>query len=103
MENGLERQKIIDEMLEILRRDSPWIWGQHPKDYVLRHAWLYNSKPNKMATNNIKYLRIDAAQRDELRTRWNQPKLWPLWLTGLALALLGWWLWHVLRQREEAR
>ncbi len=103
MENGLARQKIIDEMLEILRRDSPWIWGQHPKDYVLRHAWLYNSKPNKMATNNIKYLRIDAAQRDELRIRWNQPKLWPLWLVGIALVLLGWWLWRVLRQREEAR
>ncbi|MCE9549931.1 MAG: peptide ABC transporter substrate-binding protein, partial [Betaproteobacteria bacterium] len=103
MENGSERQKIIDDMLEILRRDSPWIWGQHPKDYVLRHAWLHNSKPNKMANNNIKYLRIDAALRDELRIRWNQPKLWPLWLLGIALALLGWWLWRVLRQREEAR
>jgi oligopeptide transport system substrate-binding protein len=103
MENGPARQKIIDDMLEILRRDSPWIWGQHPKDYVLRHAWLNNSKPNKMANNNVKYLRIDAARRDVLRTRWNQPKLWPLWLTGIALVMLGWWLWRVMRQREEAR
>jgi oligopeptide transport system substrate-binding protein len=103
MENGPARQEIIDEMLEILRRDSPWIWGQHPKDYVLRHAWLHNSKPNKMANNNVKYLRIDAAQRDELRSGWNQPKLWPLWLIGSTFALLGWWLWRVLRQREEAR
>ncbi|RFC35921.1 MAG: ABC-type oligopeptide transport system, substrate-binding protein [Candidatus Nitrotoga sp. SPKER] len=103
MENGPARQEIIDEMLEILRRDSPWIWGQHPKDYALRHAWIYNSKPNKMANNNVKYLRIDAAQRDELRSSWNQPKLWPLWLMGIAFALLGWWLWRVLRQREEAR
>jgi len=103
MENGPLRQEIIDKMLETLRRDAPWIWGQHPKDYVLHNAWLNNSKPNKMANNNIKYLRIDAALRDELRSRWNQPKLWPLWLIGIALALLGWWLRRALLQREEAR
>jgi oligopeptide transport system substrate-binding protein len=103
IENGPERQKIIDEMLEILRRDSPWIWGQHPKDYVLHHTWLHNSKPNKMANNSLKYLRIDAAQRNELRSRWNEPKLWPLGLCGAVLVLLGWWLWRVLQQREEAR
>ncbi len=102
MENGATRQKIINDMLEILRRDSPWVWGYHPKDYALRHAWLHNSKPNKMANNNLKYLRIDAAQRDGLRKQWNQPMLWPLWLGGMALAAFGWWLWRALRQREEA-
>lgn len=103
MPNSPPRQLIIDRMLEILRRDSPWLWGYHPKDYVLRHSWLHNSKPNKMANNNLKYLRIDAAQRDGLRRQWNQPLLWPLWLGGIALLLSGWWLWRVLRQREEAR
>jgi ABC-type transport system substrate-binding protein len=103
MPNSPARQEIIDRMLEILRRDSPWLWGYHPKDYVLHHSWLHNSKPNKMANNNLKYLRIDAAQREELRRQWNQPLLWPLWLGGFALLLSGWWLWRVLRQREEAR
>lgn len=103
MPNSPERQAIIDRMLEILRRDSPWLWGYHPKDYVLHHSWLHNSKPNKMANNNLKYLRIDAEQRDELRKQWNQPLLWPLWLGGIALLISGWWLWRVLRQREEAR
>jgi oligopeptide transport system substrate-binding protein len=103
MPNNAARQKIIDEMLEILRRDSPWLWGEHPKDYVLHHSWLYNSKPNKMANNNLKYLRIDAAQREELRKQWNQPLLWPLWLVGVALVAFCWWLWRALRQREEAR
>ncbi|MDE2117296.1 MAG: ABC transporter substrate-binding protein [Betaproteobacteria bacterium] len=103
MPNGIARQKIIDDMLEILRRDSPWLWGHHPKDYVLRHTWLHNSKPNRMATNNLKYLRINAAQRDELRKQWNRPVLWPLWLASIALAAFCWWLWRALRQREEAR
>ena len=103
MPNGPARQKIIDDMLEILRRDSPWLWGHHPKDYVLHHSWLHNSKPNKMANNNLKYLRIATAQRDELRQRWNQPRLWPLLLSGLALLAFGWWLWRALSKRENAR
>ena len=103
MPNDAARQKIIDDMLEILRRDSPWLWGQHPKDYVLHHGWLHNSKPNKMANNNLKYLRIDAVRRDELRKQWNQPKLWPLWLGVAALLLFGGWLWRALQRREDAK
>jgi oligopeptide transport system substrate-binding protein len=103
MDNGPERQAIVDRMLEISRRDAPWMWGYHPKDYVLRHSWLHNSKPNKLATNNLKYLRIDAAQRDVMRKQWNSSKLWPLVLAGLVLMVLTWWLWRVLRQREEAQ
>ena len=90
-------------MLEILRRDAPWLWGFHPKDYVLHHSWVYNSKPNKMATNSIKYLRVDAIQRDKMRRQWNRPRLWPMVLTGVGLLLLIGWLWRALRQREEAR
>ena len=103
MPNNDVRQKIIDEMLEILRRDAPWMWGENPKDYVLHHSWLHNSKPNKMATNSLKYLRIDAVKRDELRKKWNQPLLWPLGLVGLALAAFCGWLWLALRKREEAK
>jgi ABC-type transport system substrate-binding protein len=101
MPNGPARQKIIDEMLEIIRRDSPWLWGHHPKDYVLHHTWLYNSKPNKMANNYLKYLRIDVAQRNELRKQWNQPKVWPLLLGGLLLLWAGWLVRRALKQRED--
>jgi len=101
MENSAQRQAIIDRMLEILRRDSPWLWGYHPKSYVLQHGWLYNVKPNVMANNKLKYWRVDAAQRGELRRAWNQPVRWPLWL-GLAMLLLSVaWMWRALRKREE--
>jgi ABC-type transport system substrate-binding protein len=78
MANGPERQVIIDRMLAILREDSPWIWGFHPKDYTLRHAWLSNRKPTKVGNNTLKYQRIDPAQRQRLRQQWNRPVLWPL-------------------------
>ena len=86
MENSPERQRIIDRMVELARADAPWIWGVHPKKYSLRHSWLANDKPNTMARNSIKYLRIDAAKRAEMRAAWNKPVLGPLALIVLALA-----------------
>jgi len=103
MENSVQRQVIIDQMLEILRHDSPWLWGFHPKSYVLRHSWLHNVKPNVMANNKLKYWRVDAGQRDLLRREWNQPARWPLWLSVAALLLFGGWMWRMLRKREEAK
>jgi len=103
MESSPARQVIIDHMLEILRRDSPWLWGYHPKNYVLQHGWLRNVKPNIMANNRLKYWRVDSAQRDKLRRVWNQPVRWPLWLGAIVMLLFGGWLWRVLRQREERK
>jgi len=101
MENSPARQAIIDRMLEILRRDSPWLWGFHPKNYVLQHGWLHNVKPSVMANNKLKYWRVDAVQRDRLRREWNQPVRWPLGLLAVGLLLSGTWVWHALRRREE--
>jgi ABC-type transport system substrate-binding protein len=85
MPNSPERQKILDRMVDIARADAPWIWGVHPKKYSLRHSWIANDKPNTMARNNMKYLRIDPQKRAELRAAWNRPVLWPL---GIIVAVL---------------
>lgn len=102
MDNGEARQVIIDRMVEILRHDSPWLWGYHPKNYVLQHAWLHNVKANVMANNKLKYWRVDVPQRAALRQAWNRPVLWPLWVVVAGLLLLAGWLWRALRHREEA-
>ncbi len=78
MEDSSGRQEIIDQMLRILRKDSPWIWGYHPKDYALYHEWYTNVKPNKMSHNNMKYHRIDSNMREGKRLHWNKPVFWPL-------------------------
>lgn len=83
MENSPERQAIIDRMVAILRHDAPWLWGFHPKEYGLYHAWLSNLKPNQMARNGLKYQRVSPALRDAKRREWNRPVLWPV------LAIIG--------------
>jgi ABC-type transport system substrate-binding protein len=87
MENGRDRQAIIERMVAILQRDAPWVWGFYPKTYALTHAWLFNRKPNKVAHNTLKYQRIDAVLREKKRAEWNGVVLWPLGLAALALVL----------------
>ena len=97
MENSPARQIVIDEMVTILREDSPWLWGWHPVAFSLHHDWYKNSKPNLMANNTLKYKRVDPTIRSEKRELWNQPVLWPLkWLIGIFLlslipAVIIWW------------
>lgn len=101
MEDSPERQAIIDRMVEILREDSPWIWGYYPKDYQLNHSWLSNLKPNQMARNNVKYLRIDAKLRERMRREWNRPVLWPFASIFTLLVMVFWPAMRYYRRREE--
>lgn len=88
MENGPRRQAIVDQMVRTGREDAPWIWGFHPKDYALSHAWVSVGKPNKMARNTLKYVRVDPMLRERKREDWNRPALWPL-AAILAVLILG--------------
>ncbi|PKO83879.1 MAG: peptide ABC transporter substrate-binding protein [Betaproteobacteria bacterium HGW-Betaproteobacteria-11] len=101
MENGPQRQALIDRMIVILRQDAPWVWGFHPKDYSLQHAWLKNSKPSKVGHNTLKYQRVDAALRAARRTEWNRPVFWPLGLLLLTGVIMVWPAWRSYRQRER--
>lgn len=83
MDNSPRRLEVIDRMVAILREDAPWLWGYHPKSFQLHHAWYRNAKPNLMANNTLKYVRVDAVRREQSRARWNQPVLWPLGVIGL--------------------
>jgi len=103
--NGEERQRIIDRMLEIARRDGPWIWGFNPKAYSLHHAWYHNAKPHLMANNTLKYKRIDPQLRAEQRRAWNAPVRWPIGLIVLVLvvSLLPAWIAYRRREQRAAR
>ncbi|MDH3688561.1 MAG: ABC transporter substrate-binding protein [Gammaproteobacteria bacterium] len=87
MDNGPERQKVIDEMVDIIRHDAPWAGGFHPKDFSLHHGWYQNIKVNKMARNALKYKKLDATSRVARRDQWNRPVVLPLGLVVGVFAL----------------
>jgi len=102
MDDGPERQAIIGQMQEILRHDSPWLFGYHPMKFALYHDWYRNLAPNLMARNRTKYQRIDSSRRAELRAEWNRPVYWPL-LLGLAVLVVAVWpAWLSFRKRQRA-
>jgi ABC-type transport system substrate-binding protein len=88
MDNGPQRQALIDRMVAIARYDAPWAWGYFPKDFSLHHAWYLNSKPNLMANNSLKYRRIDTGLRVRLQAEWNKPVRWPLALLAVLLLVV---------------
>jgi hypothetical protein len=69
--------------------------------YGLTHAWMMNGKPNNMARNSLKYLRVDVDKRAMLRRGWNQPVLWPLGLILLVLVVSGIPAVRSYRRREQ--
>jgi ABC-type transport system substrate-binding protein len=85
MDNGPERQAVIDRMIELARHDAPWLWGLLPKQFALHHAWYRNAKPNLMARNTLKYKRVLPELRAERRAEWNSPVRWPIAAVVLAL------------------
>ena len=105
MENTPERVAIINQMTEILQNDAPGVWAFYPQDFILSHQWVRPAKPNAMADNSIKYVRIDPAKRAMLREQWNTPILWPLiWILVILFLFtvpvaLGYWK----RQRQSYR
>jgi len=86
MDNSPARLLVIKKMLSIAQQDSPWVWGYHPLSFGLYHKWIKNIKPNAMANNTLKYLRIDAEVRSHERAAWNRPRYWPV---ALFIILLG--------------
>jgi ABC-type transport system substrate-binding protein len=97
--DGPARLALIREMQAILRHDAPWVFGVHPKSFSLRHGWYRNYKPNLMANNGLKYLRIDAPLRAARRLEWNRPVYWPLPLAFVLLVALVAPAWRLYRRR----
>ncbi|MCG6943363.1 MAG: ABC transporter substrate-binding protein [Thiohalocapsa sp.] len=86
MPDGPARQAVIDRMTEIVRHDAPWSFGFYPESFSLSHQWIGNVKPNLMANNTLKYISLEPGIREQLRTAWNPPILWPV---GVIVAVLA--------------
>lgn len=100
--DGPERLALIRRLQDIVRRDSPWVFGVHPKNFSLRHDWYRNYKPNLMANNALKYLRIDAVARAARRQAWNRPVYWPLPVAAILLLAVIAPAWRLYRRRLKS-
>lgn len=101
--NGSQRQQVIDQMVEIIRRESPWLFGFFPKAFSLHHNWYQNALPHLMANNTLKYKRIKGAERVAKQQAWNKPVLWPLILLGVILLISAIPAIRDYRARERSR
>ncbi len=102
MKNSPKRAELIQQMLNIVREDAPWVWGFHSKSMSLFHGWFKNVIPNAMANNTLKYKQIDAKERAKKQKEWNQPIIMPLVLFVLFL-LLGAYILHKVYKNRQGR
>jgi hypothetical protein len=87
LDDGPEKQAVIDKMVTILQQDAPWSFGFYPWASTAVHHWVRNSKPAILIRDHGRYLRLDAPARVASIAAWNRPLWWPLAaLLGLALA-----------------
>jgi ABC-type transport system substrate-binding protein len=87
MQDGPQRQALINKMRDIAVEDCPWIYSTYPESFALTQPWLKNYKPNPVALDTIKYWRIDGALRAKDRNAWNHPNYWPALAFGLFIFL----------------
>jgi len=104
LEDGPEKQEIIDQMIVLVQNDAIWSFGFFPTSAAAYHQWVSNGKPTQIIRNHIGYLRLDPELRARKISEWNQPIWWPMPLILLALVAAvvpAWFAWR-RRERETA-
>lgn len=101
LDDGPEKGSVIAQMVAVVQRDAPWMFGYIPNSGGVYQQWVYNAKPSQMVRNALQYLRIDPQLRVQKQAMWNQPTWWPLWgLLFLAAVGLG-LVWRTVKQRDK--
>ncbi len=104
LDDSPEKQKLIDQMIEIVQNDAVWSFGYFPKSAAAYHQWISNGKPTQIIRNHIGYLHLDPELRTRQLAEWNRPVWWPVPLILIALIAAivpAWFAWR-RRERETA-
>jgi ABC-type transport system substrate-binding protein len=101
LEDGPAKQKLIDEMVTLVRNDAPWTMGFFPYASAAVQHWVHNSKSAILVRDHGRYLRLDTQERVARLQAWNRPVWWPLGLLAAAAIALIWVARRNLRRRER--
>jgi ABC-type transport system substrate-binding protein len=101
LDDGPEKQAVIDRMVAIAQRDAPWSFGYFPYSTGAAQSWVYNYKPAVLIRDHGKYLRLDVNERVARLAEWNRPVWWPVVLGGAGLLALVAFGWRQLKRRDR--
>jgi len=102
LDDGPEKQAVIDKMVAIVQEDSPWCFGYFPWGGLAFQQWVHNGKPSILIRDMAKYYRIDPELRAQKQAEWNRPIVWPVALLALGFAALVWIGRRSFKARETA-
>jgi ABC-type transport system substrate-binding protein len=101
LDDGPEKQAVIDKMVTIAQQDAPWSFGFYPWASTAVQSWVHNSKPAILIRDHGRYLRLDTQARVASLAAWNKPRYWPIVLLLAALVALVLVARRNLRKRER--
>ena len=90
LEDGPEKQALIDKMVDIVRHDAPMMFGYNPAGAGVYQQWVGNAAPSQMVRNALQFYKVDPVLRVEKQAEWNRPIWWPLLGVIALLALVFW-------------
>jgi ABC-type transport system substrate-binding protein len=102
LDEGAEKQAVIDKMVAVLQEDTPWAWGYFSWGGLAFQQWVHNGKPSILIRDMAKYYRVDAELRAKKQAEWNRPIYWPMALLAVLGAGLAWLARRSYRARETA-
>ncbi len=101
LDDGPQKQAVIDRLVRIAQDDAPWSFGYFPYSSAAVQHWVYNSKPAILVRDQGRYLRLDPTERVQRLAAWNRQVWWPIWVAvaaGVVLVLLAM---RAFRRRER--
>ena len=101
LDDGPQKQVLIDKMVAVAQQDAPWSFGYFPYSSSVAQVWVKNLKPAVLIRDQGRYLRIDSAERVKRLKEWNQPVWWPLVLIAAGIAAMVWVAVRSFRRRER--
>ena len=102
LDDGPQKQQVIDRMVAITQQDAPWAFGYWAWTGQAYQSWVHNGKPSIVIRDPVRFYRIDPARRATLQSDWNHPVWWPLLVLVVGGVAIVWMTRRSFQARETA-